>query len=411
MVDFAALPPEINSGLMYAGAGVGPLLAAATAWAGLADELESAADRCAAVLAELSGIAWQGPASAAMADAASPYAVWMRTTAGQLARAAGQASAAANSYQLAYAATVPPPVIAENRARLAALVATNLFGQNTGAIAATEAGYAQMWAQDAVAMYRYACDSAGAAALTPLTAPPAVTTGDRPAAGSTPTSLVQLIAGLPNAVQQLAAPSMGGANIFSPANGTVDFGLSGLLNMLSGHTNSALGDLLNTNLGDSIFSSGFANPTGVFNVFNAFDYLLVYAAQDFATTHASGGLGALGSMSAQVSGIGSAPASSATLAALNNAHPGTATITAEVGTATRSGSLTVPQRWADICTPARTGGAITTDSGSPTAPMGVGAGSTALPGAPANAAPRGKSRYGRRYGFRPVIVAHPPAGG
>jgi PPE-repeat protein len=41
-VDFGALPPEINSGLMYAGAGSGPLVAAAAAWEALASELGSA---------------------------------------------------------------------------------------------------------------------------------------------------------------------------------------------------------------------------------------------------------------------------------------------------------------------------------------------------------------------------------
>ena len=42
-MDFAALPPEINSARMYAGPGSGPMLAAAAAWDGLAAELYSAA--------------------------------------------------------------------------------------------------------------------------------------------------------------------------------------------------------------------------------------------------------------------------------------------------------------------------------------------------------------------------------
>jgi PPE-repeat protein len=45
---------------------------------------------------------------------------------------------------------------------LARLVATNLFGRNTSAIATTEAHYAEMWAQDNAAMYRYA----GSASMT-----------------------------------------------------------------------------------------------------------------------------------------------------------------------------------------------------------------------------------------------------
>ena len=51
-------------------------------------------------------------------------------------------------------------IIAANRSLLATLVATNLLGQNSPTIAATEAQYMQMWAQDAAAMYAYAGSSA-----------------------------------------------------------------------------------------------------------------------------------------------------------------------------------------------------------------------------------------------------------
>ena len=70
---------------------------------------------------------------------------------------------------------MPPPVIAANRSLLMALIATNVLGQNTPAIAATETQYAEMWAQDAAAMYGYAGSSASATTLTPFT-PPAPTT-------------------------------------------------------------------------------------------------------------------------------------------------------------------------------------------------------------------------------------------
>ena len=82
-----------------------------------------------------------------------------------------QARAAAAAFEQAFAMTVPPPVIAANRTQLMALIATNFFGQNTAAIAATEAQYAEMWAQDATAMYGYSSASAAAATLTPF-APP-----------------------------------------------------------------------------------------------------------------------------------------------------------------------------------------------------------------------------------------------
>ncbi|WP_155725996.1 PPE domain-containing protein, partial [Mycobacterium avium] len=38
-MDFGALPPEVNSGRMYAGPGSGPLMAAAAAWDEVAAEL------------------------------------------------------------------------------------------------------------------------------------------------------------------------------------------------------------------------------------------------------------------------------------------------------------------------------------------------------------------------------------
>ena len=171
-MDFAALPPEINSGRMYAGAGSGPMLAAAAAWDGLAAELSSAAASYRSVVSGLTGGPWLGPTSMSMAAAAAPYVAWMSTTAEQAAQTANQARSAAAAYEAAFAATVPPPVIAENRALLMSLVATNILGQNTPAIAATETHYAEMWAQDATAMYGYAGASAAASTLAPFTPPP-----------------------------------------------------------------------------------------------------------------------------------------------------------------------------------------------------------------------------------------------
>jgi len=72
-------------------------------------------------------------------------------------------------------ATVPPPVIAANRSLLMSLIATNFLGQNTPAIMATEAHYAEMWAQDATAMFGYAASSATASRVTPFTEPPQTT--------------------------------------------------------------------------------------------------------------------------------------------------------------------------------------------------------------------------------------------
>ena len=175
MLDFGALPPEVNSGRIYSGPGSAPLLAAATAWDALASELQTTAASYASTITELTSSGWQGPSSAAAADAAAPYTAWLSSTAAQAEQTASQAQAAAGAYEAAFAASIPPPVIAANRATLALLVATNLLGQNTPAIAANEATYAEFWAQDAVAMYGYAGAATAASQLTSFSAPPATT--------------------------------------------------------------------------------------------------------------------------------------------------------------------------------------------------------------------------------------------
>jgi PPE-repeat protein len=214
VVDFAALPPEINSGRMYAGAGSGSLVAAAASWEGLASELGSASTSYRAVVSDLTSGAWVGPSSLSMAAAAAPYAAWMNTTATQAEQTASQLTSAIAAYEAAFSATVPPPLIAANRSSLAALVATNIVGQNTPAIAATEAQYAQMWAQDAAAMYGYAGASAAATTVTPFNPPPPTTnpagTGTQAAAvthaAASPAGAVQnLLSGVPNTLQSLAS--------------------------------------------------------------------------------------------------------------------------------------------------------------------------------------------------------------
>lgn len=167
-MDFGALPPEVNSVRMYAGPGSAPMVAAASAWNGLAAELSSAATGYETVITQLSSEGWLGPASAAMAEAVAPYVAWMSAAAAQAEQAATQARAAAAAFEAAFAATVPPPLIAANRASLMQLISTNVFGQNTSAIAAAEAQYGEMWAQDSAAMYAYAGSSASASAVTPF---------------------------------------------------------------------------------------------------------------------------------------------------------------------------------------------------------------------------------------------------
>ena len=219
-MDFGAYPPEINSGRMYAGPGAAPMLTAAEAWQGLAAELHSAASSYQSVVSGLTAGPWMGPSSSTMAAAAASYGAWLNATATQAEETAAQAKAAAAAYQTAFTSTVPPPMVAANRSQLMTLVATNLFGRNTQAIAANEAQYGEMWAQDAAAMYGYAASSASATSLTPFTPPQqatnpgasgaqtaAVSQATGTAAGnaqSTVSSIQQAFSAVPNALTSAA---------------------------------------------------------------------------------------------------------------------------------------------------------------------------------------------------------------
>jgi PPE-repeat protein len=251
-MDFGMLPPEINSGRMYTGPGAGSMLGAAAAWNELAAQLHSAAASYSSAISGLTA-GWQGPSSAMMAAAVAPYTAWMGATATQAEQAATRARAAAAAYETAFAATVPPQIVAANRALLMSLIATNFLGQNTAAIAATESHYAEMWAQDAAAMFGYAGSSAAASQLTPFTKPPDTTNPAGPAGqaaavaqasgtaagmhAQTLSPLASPIAGLAESVATSATPAdpPSLASILSSLTGPFSplalsgFGLSGYL--------------------------------------------------------------------------------------------------------------------------------------------------------------------------------------
>jgi triacylglycerol lipase len=154
-MNFAVWPPEVNSVLLLDGPGSGPMLEAAAAWDGIGSELSSAANAFSAVTSDLTGQAWQGPASASMTNAAARYVDWLGGAAAQAEQSATQARAAATAVEAALATIVDPDLIAANRGHLISLVRSNLFGQNAPAIAAVEADYEQMWARDVVTMSGY----------------------------------------------------------------------------------------------------------------------------------------------------------------------------------------------------------------------------------------------------------------
>ncbi|MEB3982692.1 PPE family protein [Mycobacterium sp. 663a-19] len=396
MLDFAQLPPEINSALMYSGPGPGPLLAAAAAWDGLAAELRTTASAYGSLLTGLTDGPWRGPAAASMVAAAAPHVAWLSDTAGQAERAAGQAAMAVGAYEAAFAATVPPPEIAANRALLTALLATNFLGQNTAAIAATEAHYAEMWAQDAAAMYGYAGASAAASALPPFS----------PAASITnPTGL----AGQAAAVVQAAGGSAGAQG--PQAIPAALLGLAGLTN------SSAL------NLGDGIVVDGFLGDvleglTGSATLdgstpFDAF-IRLVSPTRLFTTTFKDIQGVAQGMMpQAAKAAEGAAKAVEALPRAVSGATGamgGAAGAAGTVGRAASVGGLSVPASWAGAAPAASP--AVTLN--------GLGAAAAAQPatnamgGVPVAGAGggRGLAHFPPpRYGFKPTVMAQPPVGG
>ncbi|MDT7719579.1 MAG: hypothetical protein QOE94_590 [Mycobacterium sp.] len=407
-MDFAALPPEVNSGRMYAGAGSGPMITAAASWDSLAAEVSSAAGDYGSVISGLTSGPWRGPASASMAAAAAPYVSWMNATAAQAEQAANQAKAAASAYETAFAATVPPPVIVANRTLLASLVATNILGQNTPAIATTEAHYAEMWAQDAAAMYGYAGSSAAASTLTPFAQAPATTTVGQ-ATGTGTQTLSQLVTSVPAALQGLASPAT------STSGGSGLDGLSGLVSLLTGNGsgselstvfNEVFGSTglgLNNNLWNTIFSSGFYMPGNWLGTMT--DLVGLQSAAGADAGAAAAGDAAQGAAAA-ADGLGGAVAGPAAgLSELGGLGGG---VSAAMGRGAAIGALAVPPSWNAVAPtvsplPAALGGM-------PLAPPpAVAAG---MPGMPfANAAGNHVNGAAPKYGFRPMVVAHPPAAG
>lgn len=372
--DFAARPPEVNSALIYAGPGAAPMMAAAAGWNNLAAELTTAATSYESVISELAGGEWLGPASLAMATAVEPYVAWMNSTAAAAERAAAQATASAVAYQNAYAMTVPPPLIAANRAQLAALVATNILGQNTPAILANEAQYAAMWAQDAAAMYGYAAASASAGSLNPLKSPaPTTNPGGTVAQGAavstagTQSQLNQLVSALPGAMQGLGSPAA------------------------SSTSNGFLNDLISSgsNIGiynDAVALIGVGGNAAAWNSFQA-----------IATSVESNAAAAPAAVAPAALGAGLAPALAGSVT------PAATPVVAGVGQASTVGRMSVPAAWS-AAAPESTSEPLTAAAW--TGDVDEGAVTNVATGMPATAT-TGRGGYGiatPRYGVKPTVM-------
>jgi PPE-repeat protein len=413
MIDFALLPPEINSARMYSGPGAAPMLAAGTAWSQLAVEMRSAASSYSSIISGLTSGSWHGPGSASMAAAAAPYAAWMSTTAAQAEQTAAQAQAAVSAYEQAFGMTVPPAEIATNRAQLSSLVANNVLGQNAPAIAANEAQYGEMWAQDAAAMYGYAGSSATASQLTPFTQPAQTTNATglagQAAAVAQATGTSAGTSGSSAGASTASGLSSWLGDITAPGSNTATTGLAGLLNDLDGANGSLLGSFLNNatvaNFSNAFTTSGLMNPTAMIDTVTCFSYLFPGLAGGALPSDVSGLAAGLGSGMAKLGSAAGLPGLGAA-------------VSAGMGEAAPLGVLSVPQGWAatapalsKIAAELPGASALTPALGA--TPLVSPGGPVGMPGMPLGglAGMVDHEMEEPMYGFRPMVMARPPAAG
>jgi len=389
MMDYGALPPEINSTRMYFGPGSAPMLAAAAAWDGLAAELSSTAALYQSVIGGLVSEGWLGPASASMVAAVTPYMTWMRLTGASAEQTATQATAGAAAYEAAFAMTVPPTVVAANRAQLATLIATNVLGQNTPAIAVNEGEYAEMWAQDAAAMYGYAANSAAAAKLTSFTQAPQTT---NPAGQAGQATTVAQTTG--------TTATSGTQEVLGKLTSTAPSALQSLSTPLA-TSDSSVSDFLNSNFVNGVVSGGYINPAII-------SPAVISALSDINSLQAPG-------LAAPVVPPGSSFSIPAFASAITPEVPRmipAGGLSAGMTKAALVGHLSVPQSWTAAAQVENHAGAAVAGGGwnssaLPESPAAV----PGMPGVPAAAAPGRHFGNGPRYGFHVTVMPRPPAAG
>jgi PPE-repeat protein len=331
----------------------------------------------------------------------------MTATGAQAEQTAAQASDAASAYEAAFAMTVPPLEVAANRAQLAMLVATNVIGQNTPAIAANEAMYAAMWAQDAAAMYGYAGSSAAASAVKPFTQAPETS---NPAAQATQGSAVaqangastgagvqsqlqQITSAIPSSLKQLTSP-------MSAAAANPQGWLGQLLDFLDGADGNSIGTFLNSSLVNGFVSGSYVSPAIVTPAITS--GLADINSLNPAVESAPGGTGVTGYI---------APSPAPLPAAVPNVG-----VSVNTSGSTLVGRLSVPPAWTATAQVANHSG-VTYAGGGWTNAVGPAGGSAeavpaGMPGMPgASAARQGGFGHGPRYGNRLTVMGRPLSGG
>jgi len=403
-MDYLSSPPEITSTRIYTGPGSEPMTVASSAWSSLAAELKSIAASYRAVISQLTAEEWLGPASTTMATAVTPYVTWMELTAEQAEQAAGQGRAAAAAYETARAQTVPPMAVTANRQQLQQLVATNILGQNTPSIAATEAEHGEMWAQDTIAMYGYHAQSSAASKLNEFTPPPNPTnpggeaaTGNavaQAAGNSSATQATKASGTLQGLMNSMTAQSAEGGVPAGPADAIIDdpgYQLG----------NQTLSQLVSTsNLQANNICAVWRGMSGITGAHN----LLSSAAKDAAKAAegAAKGAAGLGAAAGNLGGAGSV------------------------------GGLSVPPSWTPPAPPMTNLGPVSGGSWVPvgpaaappvpsaggilgTTPMSPPTGMPGMPGVPAAAAGAGGAGFrgfgAPRYGTALTVMPRRPFGG
>lgn len=316
--------------------------AASAAWEALAAELQSTASSYRSIIKGLTTDRWMGPSSLAMASAFGPYVAWMAGAAARASETAGQARLAAEVYEAAHGMTVPPEAVATNRLQLAMLNATNFLGQNASAIAANEAQYAEMWAQDAAAMYSYAAGSAEATQVTQYSSPPEVVNPAGVAAQGTSSAsqatgagaqatLANLVSTTPTTLNNLATPLASGTSGTTTAASTI-IGPGGTTIDSSGLTTSIL--------------ASYATIPGWFGMFIAGDALgpLIGTPMNIAMSNAN----AAALVPAAAAAAAAAPAAAVPAALGSGVAGGAGALSglgAGLGQSAAVGGLSVPATW------------------------------------------------------------------
>ncbi|WP_235628215.1 PPE family protein, partial [Mycobacterium tuberculosis] len=148
------IPAEYISNIIYEGPGADSLSAAAEQLRLMYNSANMTAKSLTDRLGELQEN-WKGSSSDLMADAAGRYLDWLTKHSRQILETAYVIDFLAYVYEETRHKVVPPATIANNREEVHRLIASNVAGVNTPAIAGLDAQYQQYRAQNIAVMNDY----------------------------------------------------------------------------------------------------------------------------------------------------------------------------------------------------------------------------------------------------------------